>query len=185
MRKTIIKAITIALTVLITLALFILPVFKVDQDYLFNKYDFLVKDIMENDDPDSAIDWVEKAVNLAPCEYYYETLFQAYIRAGFYDRIIECEKTILRNYAKNFSLLFNLALAHKNLKQNLKAIELYEKALKINPSSYNAWFNLAHLYEVEAQCKNAVSAYKICKNACIFWYKLLSLSSIKRLYVFR
>ena len=69
MRKTIIKAITISLTLLITLALFILPVFKVDQDYLFNKYDFLVKDIMENDDPDAAIDHTftketfDKAIN--------------------------------------------------------------------------------------------------------------------------
>ena len=119
---------------------------------------------LQQNDPDSAIDWVEKAINLSPSEYYYETLFQAYIRAGFYDRIIECEKTILKNYPKSFSLLFNIALAYKNLKQNIKAIDFYEKALKINPSSYDAWFNLAHIYSVEAQCKNAVSALKICKK---------------------
>ena len=52
---------------------------------------------LQQNDPDSAIDWVEKAINLAPCEYFYETLFQAYIRAGFHDRIIECEKTIIKN----------------------------------------------------------------------------------------
>ena len=55
---------------------------------------------LQQDEPDSAIDWVEKAVNLSPCEYYYETLFQAYIRAGFHDRIIECEKTILKKILK-------------------------------------------------------------------------------------
>ena len=119
---------------------------------------------LQQNDPDSAIDWVEKAINLAPCEYFYETLFQAYIRAGFHDRIIECEKTIIKKYPKSFSLLFNIALAYKNLKQNHKAIDFYEKALKINPSSYDAWSNLAHIYSVEAQCKNAVSALKICKK---------------------
>ena len=72
---------------------------------------------LQQNDPDSAIDWVEKAINLSPSEYYYETLFQAYIRAGFYDRIIECEKTILKNYPKSFSLLFNIAFsgAHRGL----------------------------------------------------------------------
>ena len=60
--------------------------------------------------------------------------------------------------------MFNLALAFKNLKRNKKAIEYYDKALKINPASYPAWFNLAHLYSVEGECKNAVSALKICKK---------------------
>ena len=36
--------------------------------------------------------------------------------------------------------------------------------LKINPSSYSAWFNLSNIYGIEAQCKNAVSALKICKK---------------------
>ena len=112
----------------------------------------------------SAIDWAEKAINRKPCDYYYETLFHAYIHAGYYNKIIECESYITKNYPKNFTLLFNLALAYKNTNQNLHAIEIYEKALKINPSSYQAWYNLAHLYSVENQSKNAVSAYKICKK---------------------
>lgn len=117
---------------------------------------------LQQNDVNSAIDWVEKAINLKQNEYYYETLFQAYIRASFYEKIIECEKTIINNYPKNFSLLFNIALAYKNLNNNLKAIEYYDKALKINPTSYQAWFNLGHLYNTEAQYKNAVSAFKIC-----------------------
>ena len=61
-------------------------------------------------------------------------------------------------------MLFNLALAYKNLKQNHRAIEFYDRALKIDPSSYQAWFNLAHIYNVENQGKNAVSALKICNK---------------------
>ena len=119
---------------------------------------------LQQNEVDSAIDWVEKAINRKSCEYFYETLFQAYIRAGFFNKIIECEKTVMKNYPKNFSLMFNIAMAYKNLNQNLKAISFYDKALKIDPASYQAWFNLSHLYSIEGQCKNAVSALKICKK---------------------
>ena len=119
---------------------------------------------LQQNEVDSAIDWVEKAVNRKPCEYFYETLFQAYIRSNDFRKIIECEKTIEKDYPKSFSLLFNIALAYKNLKLNKKAIEFYEKALKVDPTSYQAWFNLAHIYNVENQGKNAVSALKICNK---------------------
>lgn len=119
---------------------------------------------LQQNDVDSAVDWVEKAINRKPCEYFYETLFQAYIRAGLFNKIIECEKSVLKKYPKSFSLLFNLALAYKNLKQNERAIEFYDRALKIDPTSYKAWFNLAHIYNVENQAKNAVSALKICNK---------------------
>ena len=119
---------------------------------------------LQQNDVNSAIDWVEKAINLKQNEYYYETLFQAYIRAGFYDKIIECEKTITKNYQKNFSLHFNIALAYKNLGENLKAIEYYDKALKINPSSHQGWFNLGHLYNVEGQYKMLYQLLKFAQN---------------------
>lgn len=119
---------------------------------------------LQQNDIDTAIMWVEKAISLKPCEYFYETLFQAYIRAGFYEKITACAEDILKNYPKSFSLLFNIALAYKNLKENIKSIEFYNKALKVDPSSYQAWFNLAHVYSVEGQNKNAVSALKICKK---------------------
>jgi len=117
---------------------------------------------LQQNDIDSAMDWVEKAVNRKPCEYFYETLFQTYIRGGKFDKIIECENAVLKTFPKSFPLLFNLALAYKNLNQNKKAIELYDKALKIDPTSYQAWFNLGHVYNIENQGKNAVSAFKIC-----------------------
>lgn len=119
---------------------------------------------LQQNEVDSAIDWVEKAINRKPCEYYYETLFQAYIRCKKFDKIIDCEKYVLKNYPKNFTLLFNLALAYKNLKENKSAIKFYEKALSIDPASYDAWFNVSLLYKLEKDYKSAVSALNICKK---------------------
>lgn len=119
---------------------------------------------LQQNEVDSAIQWIQKAIDITPCEYFYETLFQAYIRQEKFASIVDFESKILSDYPKNFSLLFNLALAFKNLKQNKKAIEFYDRALKIDPSSYQAWFNLAHIYSIENQGKNAVSALKICKK---------------------
>lgn len=121
---------------------------------------------LQQDNASAAIDWIEKAINRKPCEYFYETLFQAYTRTEQFDKIVECEKLVLKNYPKSFELLFQIALAYKNLKQNIKAIEFYDKALKIDPTSLQAWFNLGHLYNIENQGKNAVSAFKICNKLC-------------------
>jgi len=119
---------------------------------------------LQQNDILTAVEWVEKAIKIAPCEYFYETLFQTYIRAGLFDKIVAYKDEITEKYPKSFSLMFNLALAYKNLKLNHEAIAFYDKALKINPSSYKAWFNLAHIYQVEGMCKNAVSALKVCSK---------------------
>lgn len=119
---------------------------------------------LQQNDTTEAIEWVEKAIQLKPCEYFYETLFQAYIRNGSYEKIIYYENSIKDKYPKNFSLLFNIALAYKNLKQYQMAIKTYEAALKVDPSSYQGWSNLAHIYEILGQGKNAVSAMKICNK---------------------
>ena len=119
---------------------------------------------LQKSDIESAIGWTEKAIALESSAYFYETLFQEYIRAGFYDKIVARQDEILKKFPNNFSLLFNIALAYKNLNKNHEAISFYDKALKINPTSSQAWFNIAHLYSVEAETQNAVSALKICKK---------------------
>lgn len=113
---------------------------------------------------DSAIEWVEKAIKISPNAYFYETLFQSYIRGGLHHKIIEKSSDILKHCPNNFALLFNIALAHKNLNNNKEAIKYYNKALEVNPASYQAWFNLSHLYSIEAETKNALSAMKVCKK---------------------
>lgn len=119
---------------------------------------------LQQNDVELAIEWIEKAIQKKQCEYFFESLFQAYIRKSDYNSIVSYEKTVLKSFPESFSLMFNLALAYKNLKQNNKAIHYYEEALRIDPSSYQAWFNLAHVYKIENQGKNAVSALKICNK---------------------
>ncbi len=119
---------------------------------------------LQQGEVNSAIEYIEKAVSISPNAYFYETLFQAYIRNKNYQKIIALESFVAKLYPEDFSLLFNLALAYKNINKNREAIKYYEKALKVNPASYQAWFNLAHLYSVEAETKNALSALEICKK---------------------
>lgn len=111
-----------------------------------------------------AIEYIEKAISISKEAYFYESLFQAYIMKNNYEKIIENEQEVVKMFPENFSLLFNLALAYKNLKQNKKAIYYYEKALEVNPASYQAWFNLSHIYSIEGEANNAISALKICKK---------------------
>ena len=113
---------------------------------------------------DAAIEYIESAVQKRPESYFFETLFQAYIRKNDYEKIVSKQDLVLKLFPNNFSLLFNLAFAHKNLKDNKAAIHFYEKALEIDPTNYKAWFNLANLYSTEAETKNAVSALKVCKK---------------------
>ncbi len=119
---------------------------------------------LQQGDVDTAIEWVEKAISKTPNAYFYETLFQAYIRGGYYNKIVSREHEINKKFSDNFSLLFNIAIAYKNLKKNKEAIKYYDKALHLNPASYQSWFNLAHLYSIEGETKNAVSALKICNK---------------------
>lgn len=119
---------------------------------------------LQQNDVISALYWAEKAVEMLDNEYFYENLFQVYIRAKLYKQIVKRENDILEKFPNNFSLLFNLAMAYKNLKDTKKAIHYYDKALKVNPASYEGWFNLAHLYSIEGEVKNAVSALKICQK---------------------
>lgn len=119
---------------------------------------------LQQKDVISAVNLVEKAVEKQPNAYFYETLFQTYIRAKLYKEIVKKAPEVLKKFPDDFSLMFNIALAYKNLRKNKEAINFYERALKIDPSSYDAWFNLSHLYSVEAQTNNALSALKICQK---------------------
>ena len=92
---------------------------------------------LQQNDVISAINWIEKAVEIKPDVYFYETLFQAYVRAGLFKQIVAREKEVLEKFPDNFSLLFNIALANKKTKNIRAAIKFYDKALKINPGSCN------------------------------------------------
>ena len=117
---------------------------------------------LQKNDADIAVDYIRKAISIKPEEYFYETLFQAYIRQGDYQGIIANENIIKKKFPKSFPLLFDLALAFKNNKQHKEALKYYEKALHINPESYDGWSNVANIYSIEARTSDAVSAMKVC-----------------------
>ena len=117
---------------------------------------------LQKNDADKSIEYVLKAVKAAPSEYFYQTLFQAYIRKGDYDSIISYEKIINDSYPNVFELLFDLAYSYKCLKKHKEALKYYEKALHINPMSYEGWSNVANIYSIEARTADAVSAMEVC-----------------------
>ena len=119
---------------------------------------------LQKAEPELAVDYILKAISLEPMDYFYETLFQAYIRCGDYKGILANEETVKNLYPQNFSLLFDLALAFKTEHRNKEALKYYEKALRINPMSYDGWSNVANIYSEEGRANDAVSAMEICYN---------------------
>lgn len=111
---------------------------------------------------DEAVEYVLKAISISPSEYFYETLFQALIRKGDIQAIVEYENTINTLYPKNFDLLFDLAFAFKRLNMHKEALKYYEKALHINPSSYEGWSNVANIYDADGRANDAISAMEVC-----------------------
>ena len=50
---------------------------------------------------DSAINHVEKAIDMSPQAYFYETLLQAYIRKEDYQSILKLQDFVLNNFPDN------------------------------------------------------------------------------------
>ncbi len=113
---------------------------------------------------DLAVDWIKKAINIEKNAYFFETLFQVYIKKADFQKIVEMENYVEELFPKEFFLIFNIALANKNLNNIKDGIYYYKKAVEINPDSYDAWFNLSHLYGIEGETYKAVEALEICRK---------------------
>lgn len=116
----------------------------------------------QKSDVDSAIGYIQKAISLSKSEYYYESLFQVFIRKEDFEQILSYENEVTTLYPKNFTLLFNLGYAYKKLGNFDRALMYYEKALEVDPTSYEGWYNLANLYRIMQKGYEAVSAMEIC-----------------------
>ena len=106
---------------------------------------------LQKNNLDEAVEWVKKAINLEKNAYFYEILFQIYVKKNEFNNIVELEKDVENLFPKEFSLIFNVALANKNLNNIKDGIHYYKKAIEIKPDSYDAWFNLSHLYGIEGE----------------------------------
>ena len=67
---------------------------------------------LQQNDVISAINWIEKAVEIKPDVYFYETLFQAYVRAG----LLQEKKKCWRNFRIIFRFCSILRLQIKKLR---------------------------------------------------------------------
>jgi len=113
-------------------------------------------------DTDAATNYIQRAISISKSEYYYESLFQVLIRTEDFEQILDYENEVTALYPKNFTLLFNLGYAYKKFGNFERALRYYEKALYVNPTSYEGWYNLANLYGTMGKTTEAVSAMEIC-----------------------
>ena len=119
---------------------------------------------LQKGNTDLALKWVEKAISLEKNAYFYETLFQVYIKKSDFQKIVDIEHEVEGLFPTDFSLIFNIALANKNLNNIQDGIYYYKKAIEIDENSYDAWFNLSHLYGIEGETHEAVKALEVCRN---------------------
>ena len=119
---------------------------------------------LQKNNLDLAVDWVIKAINLEQNAYFYETLFQIYVKKSDFQKIADLEHEVEKLYPNEFSLIFNIALANKNLNNIKDSIYYYKKAVEIDNESYDAWFNLSHLYGIEGETYKAVEALEVCRK---------------------
>ena len=111
---------------------------------------------IQNNQPQEAVSYIEKAIEIKPCAYFYDSLGRAYSENYNLNNAIECFKKSLEFNQDNFDVWFNLALAYKNNMQFDKSIETYQTALSIEPDNSAVYFNLANIYERKGDTYSAI-----------------------------
>lgn len=107
-----------------------------------------------------AVFYIQKALELNPCAYFFESLGRAHLGNFDFIRAIECFKTVVRLKPDDFDVYFNLAMAYKNNKQFEEAIKTYRLALELKPDCADVYFNLANIYENMDDTQAALEYYK-------------------------
>ena len=60
------------------------------------------------------------------------------------------------------NVLFQMALAHQQLKDTARAVALYKRHLSAHPRHAQGWFNLGWAYKAEQQWRPAIQAFQEC-----------------------
>jgi tetratricopeptide (TPR) repeat protein len=115
---------------------------------------------IQNKQPAEAISYIEKAAEITPCAYFYESLGRAYFAQGDLENSIESYQKALEFDKTDFDIWFNLALAYKKNQQLDKTLDAYHNALKIKPNDSSTCFNLGNTYESLNETFKAIEYYE-------------------------
>ncbi len=105
---------------------------------------------------------ITKALSFNKNSYFYENLARVYIQEKSFDKACEILEEAVNTCECGFEIYFLLGLSYKNNIQYEEAEKAYIKALKINPKSEKACFNLASLYLFLNKPEKAIEYFKKC-----------------------
>ncbi len=106
--------------------------------------------------------YVKDAISIKKVRYFYETLSQIFFRQNKFEEELAVRLAEEQNFGLNFELAFSLGLLYKNLLNFEKSEKYYLKAIELNPTSRDTYFNLANLYTFFHKPQLAKLAYLKC-----------------------
>ncbi|HKR05943.1 MAG TPA: tetratricopeptide repeat protein [Bacteroidia bacterium] len=111
-------------------------------------------------EPGSALKFYERATDLAPYELDFQNKYGTLLmQSGNTGKAKKVFEFIISQYPKHAAALSNLGYIYLATQgDTIKARELYEKAIALDPDYWQAWYNKAGLYAYQ---KNFMEAKKI------------------------
>lgn len=126
------------------------------------KFFFRAKIASRNEDPDTAIDLYDQAIERSGGNYAEAHLNKAILlkRRGLIDEAISEYRKAISLRANYEEAWYNLALAYRSIGDDNNTIECYEKAISINPKQTKAMYNLAFVYMDQDKTDRAIDLWE-------------------------
>ena len=117
-------------------------------------------EFVQKKDYDGAIKEYEKAVKTDPKNAKAHLLLGLTLaNKGDLDKALKFTRYAI-TFEKSYAAFNNLGLIYANKGEYQNAIDAYESALQLNPSSANACYQLGRLYATTGQFNEGIAAYK-------------------------
>ncbi len=118
------------------------------------------------DQPNEAIDFLEKAYGLIMLDNSYNDLLSdiayEFLQIGQNGKAINVMKKIIEVNPSNESTMMELGVAYHETGQFEEAINYFNQIIDQNPYSHLAWFNLGTIYNVNEEWNDALFAFDMC-----------------------
>lgn len=95
---------------------------------------------------DEALEYVNRAIDICEYAYFYKNLGNIYMAKFDVQAAKNCFERAKELEGEDFQILFSLAGIYKSLGDKEKALEYYEKVLKIQPGLIEVYCNLGNMY---------------------------------------